>query len=193
MKTSCPICGFEDERPDLQIPRRGKNITCPQCEHTYFVERPTDNDFERIEDPAGFEITPKMEMEFEEFQEDEEETEPMQGTDPSVGNVPLKSRVFALFVSIIIGGIGVVILIYDSDFSDIRAITIIVLAIILLLEYVFGKGDALKDLRESKKPKKDKGSSDLNISLEIVKKTSTIILLVGCGVFILIIVMLLLL
>ena len=39
MKAQCPHCGFEGSIRDELIPESGRNISCPKCKKTFFVQR----------------------------------------------------------------------------------------------------------------------------------------------------------
>ena len=132
MKTSCPICGFETEILDEKIRKRGRNVTCPRCGHTYFVERSTYSDLDRIEDSAGPDIIPKVGPAVERDWQDEEEKQlrdkGRSGEDDSAKKI--QSVVYAIFLTVfalfsMLGGeipIGI--------------LAILVAAIILLVEFM---------------------------------------------------------
>ncbi|MBN1572194.1 MAG: hypothetical protein JW984_03240 [Deltaproteobacteria bacterium] len=132
MKTICPICGFENERLDRQIPKREKNITCPRCEHTYFVERSTYPDIEKMDDSAGLDISPEVEP-ADEIDQEDEEMEPEEDRGHFGGSANFektKSVLSAVFLTVfaLFSMLGVEV--------PIGIIAILVAAIILLVEFM---------------------------------------------------------
>lgn len=132
MKTICPICGFETEVLDEKIRKRGRNVTCPGCGHTYYVERATYPDIEKMDDSAGRDIIPEARPADEMDREDEEtELEEDEGrSDERINFEKTKSVLSAVFLTVFA--------IFSMLGGEVRVgiLAILVAAIILSVEFM---------------------------------------------------------
>ena len=140
MKTSCPICGFETEVLDEKIRKRGRNVTCPNCEHTYFVERSIHRDLDIIKDSAGLDIIHEVRpaLEREQRYEENEETKKDKG---NLHEDVATDKVKGVIAAIMIIGFGIYLMFNDEIPDDIPIdLLIIAVGVLTFLIAILRKG-----------------------------------------------------
>ncbi|GEM_PF-2865920 len=140
METICPICGFETKVEDKIIQKRGRNVTCPRCEHTFFVERSTYHDLDRIEDSAGLDIITEEEPAVERDQRYEENVKPRKDKGASDEDAAT-DKVKGIIAAIMMIGFGIY-LMFNNEIPDDIPIDLFIVAVgvITLLIAILRKG-----------------------------------------------------
>jgi hypothetical protein len=134
MKTICPICGFETEVLDEKIRKRGRDITCPRCEHTYFVERSTYPDIEMMDDSAGLDTVSEMEPAVERDKDDEKRGKTEKGKEFYKDSIFTRVKSFFFGAFFLFYG---VMLILDDDVEG--GTLVIIIAVMFFLSSIFLK------------------------------------------------------